>query len=361
MKASCSIIITFAVLLAVYCFYPRIALSVSVEVQIQRVTRAQKKRRVRVQNSNKEDVKARDYSQFSHRSDKHKSLQCNACHKAPTPNWQSASGFPDISDYPSHDSCLRCHRSQFFRGARPPICSVCHVKVAPRSKDRFEFAKPRQPGQFNTIFPHDKHQDVIAGIRTSTRLFAAHAKRKKSPFDDQQSQSYNNCSICHVNEVGTPQPEGGFPDRFSPPEGTFKTAPVGHGSCFNCHWKGQPPLHASCAGCHELSKTDVPILVVPKRLSLKFKHLREQHLGECTVCHINITREKSVLALKPDVPITSCSSSSCHGARPDRNVITIETEVDQRVRDAGFVCSKCHTSDVGKRPTPSSHPAALAQ
>ena len=319
------------------------------------------KRTKRTKRSRPEAKPTRDYSTFSHRSDKHKSLVCNACHKAPTANWLAASAFPDVADYPSHEACTRCHRTEFFRGAKPLICSICHTKVSPRGRERFAFEKPEQPGQFSTIFPHDKHQDVIAanGIRHIAE--SAHAIRRISFVEEKPGVDYNNCTICHANKSTTPVPQGGFPDNFVPPAGTFKAEPVGHDSCFNCHWKNQEPTREMCAGCHSLSQKDIAILPAPMRKSLKFKHEREQHIAECTVCHINITRVASLVGLKPDVPITSCADSSCHGVSLDSKKVTIETESDSRTRDPAYVCVKCHTSDVGKRPAPSSHRASLAQ
>src|SRR5438552_830681 len=76
------------------------------------------------------------YSAFQHSSDKHKSLACNACHKIPT-TWNAKRDFPDVADFPDHDACVRCHRQQFFTrqaviGTGPTICTVCHVRAAPR-------------------------------------------------------------------------------------------------------------------------------------------------------------------------------------------------------------------------------------
>jgi hypothetical protein len=38
---------------------------------------------------------------------------------------------------------------------------------------------------------------------------------------------------------------------------------------------------------------------------MKFKHSREQHLGECTVCHINITKAATlrVKTGRPNLPV----------------------------------------------------------
>src|SRR6267143_1696076 len=118
------------------------------------------------------------YSVFQHSSDKHKSVACNACHKVPTA-WTAKRDFPDVADFPNHDACVRCHRQQFFTrqsfaGMGPAICTVCHVRAAPREEGRFAFGKPNVAGQapkpkderqFKIEFPHDKHQNVIASLR----------------------------------------------------------------------------------------------------------------------------------------------------------------------------------------------------
>jgi nitrate/TMAO reductase-like tetraheme cytochrome c subunit len=65
---------------------------------------------------------ATDYSKFSHATNKHQAA-CNTCHKIPTSNWRKAADspgldpFPDVADYPEHDTCISCHRAQFFKGA----------------------------------------------------------------------------------------------------------------------------------------------------------------------------------------------------------------------------------------------------
>jgi len=123
---------------------------------------------------------AAKYSAFLHSSEKHKSLACGACHKVPTA-WNAKREFPDVADFPDHDACVRCHRQQFFThqamvGTGPAICTVCHVRAAPREAARFAFGSPnvaklplkqKQEWQFTIEFPHDKHQDVIAMLRFS--------------------------------------------------------------------------------------------------------------------------------------------------------------------------------------------------
>jgi hypothetical protein len=97
---------------------------------------------------------ATDYSHFSHATKKHQAA-CNTCHKVPTENWKKVRDYPDVVDFPDHDACVSCHRAQFFKGAKPAICSDCHTKVSPRDEARFAFRNPTGNRQFLIEFPHD--------------------------------------------------------------------------------------------------------------------------------------------------------------------------------------------------------------
>ncbi len=260
---------------------------------------------------------------FSHETKKHQA-ECKTCHVVPGKNW---SKFPDIVDYPDHAACVNCHRRDFFRGARPQICSVCHSKTSPRDDVRYAFRNPASKLQFTIEFPHDKHQDVIA------RLFI--------PRNHAQ-QNYNNCSICHA-----------------PRTTTFKAAPTDHSSCFNCHWKSQQPVAANCNGCHKLATTPYVAATAPTRISQKFIHEgggeKLNHVLECTACHINITQSKrgpvSLRGIRPDVPITSCTE--CHnkdGLRQD-----VSKELAAIDKNRAFVCVYCHAPNVGNLDPPASH------
>ena len=261
-----------------------------------------------------------DYTKFSHSTPKHKA-NCNTCHKPPTKNWTKVSQYPDLADYPDHDTCVSCHRAQFFKSAKPPICSVCHSKTSPRDEVRYDFRQQRPTLQFTIEFPHDRHQDVIARKqRNSPRgtFLLAHAAPQ---------QNFNNCTICHAQAaVVSKPPATGWIDSYVPPPATFKAAPVDHSSCFNCHWKTQEPVAANCNGCHKLAAAPYTPATIPTRISLKFMHdgggEKKQHVAECTSCHINITKSATLRGLKPDVPITACTE--CHnkdGLRHDLNKV----------------------------------------
>ncbi len=264
-----------------------------------------------------------DYSKFSHATKKHQA-ECKTCHVVPSKQW---SKFPDIVDYPDHAACVNCHRAQFFKGARPQICSVCHSKTSPRDDVRYAFRNPASRLQFTIEFPHDKHQDVIASAPRRKGADLAHAFQ----------QNYNNCTICHASRTTT-----------------FKAAPTDHSSCFNCHWKSQQPVAANCNGCHKLA---APAVAAdgPTRISQKFIHEgggeKLNHVLECTACHINITKSASLRGLKPDVPITACTE--CHnkdGLRQD-----VSKELASIDKNRAFVCVYCHAPNVGSLDPPASH------
>jgi hypothetical protein len=88
---------------------------------------------------------------------------------------------------------------------------------------------------------------------------------------------------------------------------------------------------------------------------MKFRHQggseKQNHVAECTTCHINITKAATLRGLKPDVPITSCSE--CHNREGLRLDVTQELEAIDKNRD--FVCLYCHTSNVGRLDPPTSH------
>jgi hypothetical protein len=312
------------------------------------------------------------YSVFLHSSDQHKGLACNACHKIPTP-WTARRDFPDTADFPDHNSCVRCHRPQFFTrqafiGSGPSICTVCHLRAAPREDARFAFGKPnnshqtpkaKEERQFTIEFPHDKHQNVIASIRSAqppSRLFVSAAFQLRTSAE--QKPVYNNCSLCHVTNNAVFIDTAREPNSFEPPPGTFKTTPQAHDACFDCHWKNQKPAGADCLGCHKPAATFVPPLF-PARISARFSHEggKGEHVTECTTCHINITRATSLRGLTPDVPIAACTT--CH--KDSRKTtypkaVTIEEEFEQYKQTGA--CNYCHTPAVGRKKPPASHDAA---
>jgi hypothetical protein len=312
------------------------------------------------------------YSAFLHSSEKHKSLECNACHKIPT-TWTANRAFPDVADFPDHEACVRCHRPQFFTrqamsGTGPAICTVCHLGATPREDRRFAFgkpnsanqtAKPRDARQFKIEFPHDKHQNVIAKLHPRQSLWFRSHHRLKFVSQDDKKPDYNNCSLCHVTDkslaIVALVPASADPAMLHP----FKSMPRTHDACFECHWKAQQPAGANCAGCHKPSETFVASPAV-KRISAKFAHEggKGEHVLECTTCHINITRASTLRGLTPDVPINACASCHRESKRTTYpKAVTIETELEQFKKTGN--CTYCHVEEVGKKKPPPSHESSV--
>lgn len=303
---------------------------------------------------------------FSHRTAAHARINCNSCHKVPTANWQSARQFPDVADYPDHDSCIRCHRADFFRSNRPSICAICHVNVSPRGEARFAFPLPGRSQEFSTIFPHNVHQDIIASLRKNYDVAVAHFVNVRFELAAKaRAAEFNNCTICHKTMTGLPQYAARIPSQtqplaeaaaetFTAQAEFFKDAPNNHASCFSCHYQSQKPVSTNCAGCHARTAPYLEAAAV-QRYSLKFDHQEKNHAEkDCMSCHVRIVQNSDVRSLKDaDVPILTCSTSACHGDELSDELAKREKSIAEK--QAVFQCAYCHTSAIGRFQAPSSH------
>lgn len=337
------------------------------------------------------------YSEFPH--NKHK-LACSSCHKFPSANWKTVrktgNAFPDITDYPKHESCLNCHRQQFFKSTKPVICSICHTNPSPNDSSRHPFPNPREifdvspkgktaVSDFAIAFPHDKHIDIVSENKkefekdlNGTLFVNARMKRGGATGES--------CMVCHQ----TYKPQGNSDDEYftKPPaklgdafwlkKGTFKTAPIGHTTCFTCHSEdtGIAPAPSDCATCHKLAppetKTDfdaklaaemniddkIMLMAWRKRdSSATFRHEWSSHADlECATCH-NVTEMNTLDAATKKVNVLSCAV--CHITATSDDGGILNYEVDSRKTDAKFQCVKCHLA-YGKSAIPESHLKAIS-
>ena len=344
-----------------------------------------------------------DYSKFSHRTHVEKQkLTCDSCHKFPSKNWKEVrkdeEGFPDVTDFPEHPACLDCHRTQFFARERPApvICSNCHVAVTPRNTARHPFPSSGQiflasklgqdfVSEFKVLFPHDKHVDVVGGLRFRPGEIRGFALLRAS-FSAQDAQS-KSCGICHE----TYQPQGKSADEFvtSPPKnlpedafwlkkGAFKTTPITHAACSNCHNEdaGIAPSPKDCAACHK-SPTATPealrdfdsklaatmrvndwliLRQWSRRSAGRYRHEFDVHneLG-CVSCHnlavMNTLEEKTLVTVK------ACGGDGgCHIETNTDGILNYE--IEQKKTNSAFQCVKCHII-LGKNPVPRNHLDAI--
>lgn len=360
-----------------------------------------RRRPTRVQPPGKPRV---DYSQFSHRTHVlDQKLACDSCHKFPAKNWKEVrkgdDAFPDVTDFPEHQACLNCHRTQFFARERPApvICSNCHVAVTPRNTARHPFPSLGPPflaskkgqtfvSEFKVLFPHDKHVDVVGRWRPAKEPQFALASVSFNGMGRQQAES-KSCAVCHE----TYQPQGTSPDEFvtKPPKGlaeeafwlkkgAFKTTPTTHAACSSCHSDdaGIPPAPADCAACHKfpdapaqpLRDFDAKLAATmgisdwlvlrqwSKRSAGRFRHEFDVHneLG-CVSCHNPAVM--STLEEKTLVTVKACGGSGgCHIETNADGILNYE--IEQKQAKPGFQCVKCHII-MGKNPVPQNHLEAI--
>lgn len=340
-------------------------------------------------------VRNRRYSQFSHDVKAHR-VTCSECHKFPSDNWRKVrsekDAFPDVTEYPKHESCLNCHKQQFFRGASPAICTICHTNPSPRNSTRHAFPNPREIfdttakgraaiSDFAIAFPHNKHVEIVAIAPRPVRFEGAMWTRMARSTRNEAS-----CSVCHQTykpqdksdeEYVTPRPAASG-DIFWLKKGTFKTVPIGHATCFTCHTadSGLSPAPADCASCHTLKPAEPPSDIDPKLAALMgisdkimltawrrrdssatFRHEWFSHAElSCSTCHgvgsMNTADPKTTR-----VTIGSCVA--CHVTETLEEGGAINFEMDARKTDPKFQCAKCHVS-FGKRAVPDSHVKAIA-
>lgn len=349
-----------------------------------------------------------DYSSFSHQT--HvvtEKLACNSCHKVPSKNWKEVrkgdAAFPDTSDFPEHDSCLNCHRPQFFARERPApvICVNCHVNNSPKDTSRWLFpslgdvADPTLKrrvfvSEFGVGFPHDKHIDVV-GLNWPARQNESGWFVTVSLQEKKKDGPPKSCVVCHEtyqpqgnsSEEYVTRPPKNIGDAFWLKKGTFKTAPNSHAICFTCHSadSGIAPAPADCNVCHKLASPeqikvdfDPKLAVVmgitdqtmlgkwSRRISAgAFRHEGGEHPDlNCTGCHNVAGATFNLLDLKTvKVPVRSCGGADgCHITATTDDGGALNFEIDQKTKDPAFVCTKCHVT-FGKEGIPPDHPRAI--
>lgn len=401
----------FAALVGLLFVYPHVVTTTTIATngEPQQRRRTQQRGGTRRKQPQRARPRGINYSRFLHdnnhvKYDNAKRANCSDCHSLASPLQF------DIKDYPDHPACVNCHRQQFFTGARPPICTVCHKVSSPRDDRRFDFPKPGTDitREFPGRFPHGLHQDLLAGVRPAPEREDA-ASLVRASFNRSVAQdtirTRENCAVCHASYDKTKKTEEAFfpganwPDNMLANVGTYKKipdGPEGHRTCFVCHasddnnWKSPSPVANDCAGCHSsriapgaqasaglrlspsgapatARSSSVPMKVsftsalLPPRKVLTFQHegggAGGSHEEGCTTCHINITQEQTFV-VKPDVPITSCAI--CHVAGGKKSSLkkgtdtTITTEMDAWIAGKK-ACLSCHTAEIGNRPPPCSH------
>lgn len=332
------------------------------------------------------------YTQFPHNAKAHR-IECSSCHKFPTSNWNKVrakeTAFPDVTEYPDHESCVGCHKPQFFKGARPPICTICHVNPSPRGGPRHPFPNPREifdgsakgrtaTSDFSIRFPHATHIEIVSGVRSTSPFRLARFERGRRAGEE-------SCAVCHTtvdpqgdgSEEYVTKPPASNGDAYWLKKGTFKSIPTGHTTCFTCHSAdtGILPAQKDCATCHSLKPPVPPAdmdVAAAGRMGLKtkstldlwsrrisagtFRHEWFSHAElSCSTCH-NVAKMNTVEAVSRKVPVSACAT--CHATASLDDGGAINFEVEARKKDKSFQCAKCHVV-YGKGTVPQSHLDAI--
>ena len=381
----------------------------SAESQPQRRSRGKQ----RSQATNASPSKRGNYSQFSHSVAQHQ-MACNNCHKVPTANWNKVrkgeAAFEDVTDFPQHPSCVGCHRQQFFTGAQPVICTICHTNPSPRDSSRHPFPNPIEifnesknsqsfVSEFGIGFPHDKHVDIVGRLERDTNsrprflpaIFEQDKAEKKTEQKGEESDP-KSCAVCHK----TYQPQGDSDDEYVtkpskdlPEEafwlkkGAFKSSPT-HAVCFTCHTQdGVQPSSSDCGTCHKLLPQAKRTLLTqthddfdPKlaasmgitdkvmlekwsgRHTAKFRHEWIPHASlSCMSCHNVATL--NTLDKKTRTQVKSCggSGTGCHIESTTDGILNMEFQ--KKKASPAFQCTKCHILN-GKNSPPETHVNAVA-
>lgn len=353
----------------------------STQVVEAQARRQQRKTRPTGATQTRKPLLASSIKHESHRAPKTQRI-CSDCHTVPSreaPDEIAAATKSSIKGFPYHDSCLECHRRTpplFFSGATPGICTVCHTRSSPRLTVREVSPFPKQIDltlrQLPGYFPHEKHRQVISNLKKVADLKQV------------------GCVDCHQPDTRTPVALliGGDEQTLTPVAGTFQTSPdvpnnppSAHSSCFACHWETndetKKPSKNNCGGCH-LTQKDfaqkeslllLPIRaawfkdwprVWPRRVSLKFRHERKEHVASCTSCHANIIETASLNT--KHVSIVSCLK--CHKSEKPKIFEEMEAEdgdsktisgKDLTSKEGKNTCGGCHTTLIGRAPPPCSH------
>ena len=141
------------------------------------VSDAQRRRPPRPLRAASTPIAAAKYSTFTHHTHgpdgqdaRAKLLKCSDCHTLP-PVVEATTPAPATLTDPLkspyhdayHDACFGCHEREIYRGARPPICSVCHSRVSPRATAGDVKVWQFVTAKFNHLGGRAQHDDKKCG------------------------------------------------------------------------------------------------------------------------------------------------------------------------------------------------------
>jgi hypothetical protein len=232
---------------------------------------------------------------FNHASAKHRTLDCNGCHKLTVEK-------SEVTRFPGHGACASCHNFSDEGLKRPDkFCGICHNGTPQSTYEPalYRFPKPNIPTDFGNAFPHVGHLKPLPAGANVMQPFVA----GQSPL----------CTNCHHMTVD---------------KANF-TSDWGHKACFPCH-SATPvakPAFNECATCHVVDGDHFTSI----RDSVKaFNHMDHS---------IDIRSKKKVDLVKYTKPEYLCFD--CHSSAANATKLSdIKLPTEQS-------CNSCHNGKIG--------------
>ncbi len=265
---------------------------------------------------------------FDHASKKHRTLNCNGCHRVSVAQ-------PNVRSFPGHIACIGCHNlaAETMMGF-DNYCGICHAgkPVSRGIPKMFDFvSRTRQlASDFGIDFSHVEHRKALPQD-------VSFIKSPESKFNIGLSGAPR-CSDCHSRTEPRPA---------TAPEMNIEK---GHSTCFQCH--GERPAAArkdfpymnDCGACHDLAGGKSPMHYNKLRA---FHHEDHESYNDtrpvrkaeyrtkaadylCAECHASVDRAANLRDIRFPEERTC---NACHNGKlglPD----ALETNVVQQLRNA---------------------------
>ncbi len=230
-------------------------------------------------------TKSKGTGSFDHASKKHRTLNCNACHRVTVAQ-------PNVRSFPGHAACIACHNlaAETVMGF-DNYCGICHAgkPVSRAIPKMFDFVtRTRQlASDFGIDFSHLAHRKPVPQE-------VGFIKSPDSRFNVRLGEKPE-CTDCHSRTE---------PKPANAPEMNIEK---GHATCFQCHGerpaapRARFPYMNDCGACHDPAGAKSPML---------YNRLRAFHHQD---------------------------HESYNDTRPVR-------KAEYRAKPADYLCAECHAS-----------------
>jgi c(7)-type cytochrome triheme protein len=217
----------------------------------------------------------RDYSSFSHTSQRHASLECAACHLRRTNS--------STPTFPGHKACADCHLAQFVTPSLP-MCAICHTNLEAGNPPLKAFPTAFKE-RFNMKFDHAQHNTGAARPQTGCAFCHTPTRRGVALSIPAGLSAHNQCYVCH-----TPGAQGPSGRDISSCAACHAQAPYARtradARAFRAsfsHADHGARQRLGCADCHNLTAGLPQSRQVSRPLTAQ--HFANSRAQSCMTCH----------------------------------------------------------------------------